>query len=152
MLRTLLPVLLALNCTAIVAQPLSGYFVAGVGGRQGKLVTQAALGAEYLVGESPFSVGAELGVIAGHDSFVPVSFNGYYHPLTPPARCKLDPFVTAGYTEGLSIFGSAGHFLNTGAGLNYWFRRRAGVRMEFRALVKAGPVSINSFRAGIAFR
>ena len=47
----------------------------------------------------------------------------------------------------------AGLWVNLGGGLNYWFRRNIGLRVEFRGY--PGGVDLNSFaefRVGVSFR
>ncbi|MDX2149696.1 MAG: hypothetical protein SFV54_03105 [Bryobacteraceae bacterium] len=98
--------------------------------------------------------GAELGYLAGTNSlgngFGTASLTGSYHFLR---RGKWDPFAAAGYTLGfrsgtLNMF----HF---GGGTNYWFSRRAGLKLEFRDHVfSPGPANVHfwGFRFGATFR
>jgi hypothetical protein len=140
-----------LFCAAAVAQPSSnGYLVAGAGARDQKLISEAAVGGEWVIGKG-FGVGGEIGAVAGHESFGFFSPNGYYH-LT--RHGKLDPFVTGGYTLGFSIFGGAGSAFNAGGGINFWLWRRLGLRAEFRDIVVHGNPSPNFavFRGGLLFR
>lgn len=62
------------------------------------------------------------------DGFGVASFNAYGHLLG--SGRKLDPFVTGGY----SVLWSAGHVNagNFGGGLNYWFAKHFGLRVEAR--------------------
>jgi hypothetical protein len=131
-----------------LAQYSNGYVLAGAGSLDSKLISHAAVGGEYVFGKG-IGLGAEIGLIAGHSSFVAFSVNGYYHFLNSGSDRKLDPFITGGYTAASDIFSSSS-LGNVGVGLNYWFHRHFGVRAEFRDFVSGGgqaPI----FRGGIAF-
>ncbi len=153
-------VLLCLICHDALALSSSGYFVAGVGSRNGKGASQAALGGEFVI-RKVIGVGAEIGAIAGHHSFAAFSVNGSYH-LPVSSLDKVDPFVIGGYTRAAELLGSEGNAVNFGGGLLYWFYRRLGLRLEFRGFIQPGTNGsaqidnglgrIYSFRAGIAFR
>jgi hypothetical protein len=143
-----------LSCAALVAQPSSnGYLVAGAGARDQKLISEAAVGGEWVFGKG-FGVGGEIGAVAGHESFGMFSANGYYHLAAASHQRKFDPFVTGGYTLGFSIFGGTGSAFNAGGGINFWLWRRLGLRAEFRDVVVHGNSSPNFavFRGGILFR
>jgi hypothetical protein len=145
------PFVFFLSCAAAVAQPSSnGYLVAGAGVRDAKAISEAAVGGEWVIGKG-VGVGGEVGAVAGHETFGFLSANGYYH-LTRQGR--FDPFVTAGYTLGFSVFGGAGSAFNAGGGINFWLWRRLGLRAEFRDIVAHGDPSPNFwvFRGGILFR
>ena len=59
------------------------------------------------------------------------SSNASYHFLNASQNRKLVPFVTAGYTGAFqSEWGES--WFNFGGGADYWFRERAGLRVEFR--------------------
>jgi hypothetical protein len=141
------------------AQSSNGYMIGGVGSYSSKLISQAAIGGEMFFGKG-VGAGAELGFIAGHNSFGFLSVNGYYHLAHNGATRKLDPFLTGGYTlafDPLVLFGSrsASNGANLGAGLNYWFLHHLGVRAEFRdILIPGNSPSPSSWgiRGGIAFR
>lgn len=62
----------------LTGQPSHGYVSAGLGSYRNKLNSQYALGGEWGIGKG-LGVGAELGVLAGHTSFIALSANGYYH-------------------------------------------------------------------------
>jgi hypothetical protein len=154
-------------CGALAAQESHGYVYAGPGGistagETGK-VLYGGLGGEGIVG-SGIGLGAEGGAIrqvsAGwHGLLALVSTNFYYHFVHTQDRS--DPFVTIGYT---SLFRGAHHeagldpgqanAVNFGGGLNYWFRPRLGLKLEFRdhLQLKRGPnASYWSFRLGLTF-
>jgi hypothetical protein len=150
----LIPLAGLLCGAAIAAQPSSnGYLVAGAGARDSKLISEAALGGEWVIGKG-FGVGGELGAEAGHDSFGYFSANGTYHLAAATAQRKLDPFVTGGYTFGFSLFGHNASLFNVGGGINFWLWRRVGLRAEVRDIVAHGDNSPNFlvFRGGLAFR
>jgi hypothetical protein len=98
-----------------------GYSVAVAhfgGGGEGFLYKGLGLGAEagYLTPWRDFGNGIGL-----------VSFNGSYHFNRDR---KLSPFVSGGYTLGFRS--DTANLFNFGGGVNYWFRDRVGLRLEFR--------------------
>jgi hypothetical protein len=62
------------------------------------------------------------------------------------------PFVTGGYT--LSFRSGVAHLVNFGGGINYWFSRKMGLRLEARDYISAqcGCGHTVEFRIGFAFR
>jgi hypothetical protein len=101
------------------------------------------------------SVGAEVGYLfpfrdasSGLGLF---SVNGGYHFLK--SGSKAVPFITGGYT-GFFRDGYA-NGVNFGGGVNYWFKERVGVRIEFRDNIAAfdgDAVHFLNVRFGITFR
>jgi hypothetical protein len=102
------------------------------------------------------SVGAEVGYLlpfrdtsSGLGLF---SVNGGYHFLK--SGSKTVPFITGGYT-GFFRSGYA-NGVNFGGGVNYWFKERMGLRVEFRDNVALFDSSYNvhflNVRVGLAFR
>jgi hypothetical protein len=65
---------------------------------------------------------------------------------------KFTPFVTGGYS--LLIGSDALHALNVGGGVNWWFKDRLGLRLEFRdhVTLQFGSTHIFGVRIGLAFR
>jgi hypothetical protein len=126
----------------------NGYVVGGIGSRDERLTSQAAVGGEWLFSGS-FGVGGEVGAIFGHTSFGVFSVNGYYHfPVS--AGGVVGPFATAGYTRATNLLDGTNAF-NGGAGLHYWFYRRLGVRAEFRDFASSGLSHFWGFRVGFVF-
>jgi hypothetical protein len=80
--------------------------------------------------------------------------NGSYHFRNTTSR-KLVPFATAGFS-GLGVCsyecGGATGF-NVGGGMNYWFKRNRGLRLEFRDHVIYDYVATHKWelRVGFAF-
>lgn len=150
--------LFLLTYHTVFAQSTSGYVVAGIGTSEGKRVSQAALGVEFVI-RSVIGAGAEIGAVAGHDSFATFSVNGYGH-LPVSSRGRVDPFVTGGYTAAVGLLRFEGNFVNFGGGIVYWLHRSVGLRLEFRDFVRLGtvPAGVNrpgrfyTVRAGIAFQ
>ena len=130
------------------AQFSNAYLVGGIGSRDEKLTSQAAVGGEWVFSRS-LGVGGELGAIFGHTSFAVFSLNGYYHFPVSGGEV-VDPFATAGYTRATNLLDGANVF-NGGAGLHYWFYRRLGVRAEFRDFTSSGLGHFWGFRVGFAF-
>lgn len=70
--------------------------------------------------------------------------------FTPKAA--FDPFVTGGVSYARSG-GEGAAFANIGGGVNYWFRPRLAVRVEYRGYIGGQDLkSFSEFRFGIAFR
>jgi hypothetical protein len=103
-------------------------------------------------------IGAEIGCQSlweePPDRFGMLSVNGAYHFNSAAGAGKWRPFVTGGYTL---IFdsGSTGNLFNIGAGVDYWFRRKVGVRVEFRDHIwTPGEITVQylGVRFGVTFR
>lgn len=135
-MRTLLSLfLLVLSAGAAWAQAGNVYVFVAPGALSccgGSLATiQGGVGGEVSVWKR-LAAGAEIGALGPVENigsgFGVASFNGYGHLLG--SGRKLDPFVTGGY----SLLWSNGHANagNVGAGLNYWFARHFGLRVEGR--------------------
>lgn len=127
---------------------------AGVSGFFGSSDTglHAAAGSELLAAGRA-GAGAEFGILAGGGAplFV-TSINGVFHVV--PARQKLSPFLTGGFTHMSSGEGSFRAW-NAGAGVDYWIKDRVGVRVEFHDHVRPDPrgtVHYWTFRAGVSVR
>ncbi len=143
-----------IQCMAVVAAALcgvpagagdlksNGYLFAAPGsinaggGSAGTLNLGA--GGEGIIGKG-VGVGAEFGILSPREEMTSFKLmfspNVYYHFVRDGSR-KLDPFVTGGYTL-LFRDGNANLF-NFGGGVNYWFHKSAGLRVEFRDHVWRG--------------
>jgi hypothetical protein len=148
------------------AQSNNVYLFAGPGA-----VTSAGVSTAILHGGVGFEIrlpvglaaGAEVGVLTSVERTGAVgigSLNGYYHFMHDRSR-KLDPFATAGYTALVSD-GLINAF-NVGGGVNWWFVRHVGLKLEFRDhITQVGfsfvsshaseTIQLPEFRVGIAFR
>jgi len=99
--------------------------------------------------------GAELGYIfpsrSAADGVGLFSANGSYHFRKLPSG-KLVPFVTAGYS--MLFRSGVGNLVNFGGGVDYWFRERTGLHLEFRDHIwpECGPTHFIQFRIGLSFR
>ena len=98
-------------------------------------------------------LGAELGYLTPHRDWAAgmgvLSLDGSYHFSR---HSKWVPFVNGGYTLGLrSGHGSA---INYGGGVNYWYRPKQGIRVEFRDIVDPHLLKCHGWgmRIGFAFR
>lgn len=78
------------------------------------------------------------------------SANGSYH-FNRDAEPSVSPFLTAGYSRA---FGQGGaNMVNFGAGMNWWFKRGLGLRLEVRDHVPTtGNGHMLGFRVGLSFR
>jgi hypothetical protein len=77
------------------------------------------------------------------------SANGSYHFAR---ERKITPFLTGGYS---SVGGNGQrNLINFGGGINYWFRERQGIRLEFRDHIYTDGTGrhLLGFRIGFAFR
>ena len=96
-----------------------------------------------------FGLGGEIGAVAGHRSFGYLAVSGYYHFLSGHAPLRLDPYITAGAGSSFEILGGAAPVIAPGAGVNYWFHRHLGLRLEVRDMIFpracSGPGSIGAF-------
>jgi len=105
-----------------------------------------------------FALGGEIGVLApvtnqyamttGLASVTPA-----FHFVHRDSRRKFDPFVGGGVSLLFASGGSGGIAVHYGGGMNYWLRRRFGLRFEFRDHVwspEAGEtVHLLDFRFGV---
>jgi hypothetical protein len=115
---------------------MNGAFHYGIGG-EGRIAPRLTLG-------------GEIGGISKDGTGVLASANASFHVPAEPRT--LDPFLTGGISVAHQA-GNAGLYVNLGGGLNYWFYRRTGFRVEFRGY--PGGYDLNSFaefRLGVVFR
>jgi len=117
-----------------------GYIFLGVGsGTDSPSFEHVGGGGEVLLFRG-IGVGGELGVMGrpGEGEGV-LSVGPSYHFLHAFQKSKIDPFVQGGYTgtfEGTDpIEGGRGNLFNFGGGMNYWFFKRVGLRLDFRDYV-----------------
>ncbi len=109
-------------------------------------------GAEALVYQG-LGIGAELGYHTPWEDFSSgigiLSINGSYNFNRTE---KLSPFVTGGYS--LAFRNGHANLVNFGGGVNYWFREKLGLRLEFRDHLKTGTPTVHyiSARIGLAIR
>lgn len=146
---------------AIAAQTTSehrgqGYAFVATGGYSDSTATlHFGVGGEGLVYKG-LGVGGEIGYLAAarqlDSGFGVLSPNISYHFLNASKSGKVVPFVTGGY----SLFFRSGvaHGVNFGGGINYWFKERVGLRLEFRDHIPAhGDLGhFYGVRIGLAFR
>ena len=123
----------------------NGNFVHMGGGAEGRLTNRFALGGELGVLKP---VTNRYAVAAGLASVTPA-----YHFIARESSRKIDPFVDGGISL---LFGRGGAIaLHYGGGLNYWVRRRVGLRLEFRHHLwspEAGEtIHLVGIRVGIVF-
>jgi len=120
-----------------------GYAFFAPGGATSKYATTGTIhfgaGSEALVYRG-FGVGGEVGYVAPTRSLSnglrTLSLDGSYHFLPSKKQRKVVPFATGGYT--LFFRSGTANLFNFGGGINYWFRERAGLRLEFRDHVWPG--------------
>ncbi len=123
----------------------NGDFVHVGGGGEGHLTERFALGGEIGVLKP---VTNQYAVTTGLASVTPA-----FHFVPKDSKRKFDPFVDG----GLSLLAGRGGAIaiHYGGGVNYWLRRRVGLRFEFRHHLwspEAGEtVHFVGFRVGIIF-
>jgi len=133
-----------------VVVPKSGYtrwngdFVHVGGGGEGRLTGRFALGAEIGVLKP---VTNQYAVTTGLVSATPA-----FHFISRDLKRKFDPFVDGGFSL---LFGRGGAIaIHYGGGVNYWVRRRFGLRIEFRHQIwgeEGEAVDLVGFRVGPIF-
>jgi hypothetical protein len=151
--RALITLLLGMLLqSSLSAQTKShGYVSAGAG------ATDLSGGIDWVVGDGPLSIGAEVGV----GWVFLAALNASYHPLARRAS-PYDVFATIGYA-GLGSSEFSSHGVNVGGGATYWPASRVGLRFDaFRFLpasttndIPAAERSRSRYwgvRAGVAFR
>ena len=121
----------------------NGDFVHVGGGGEGHLTNRFALGGEIGVLKP---VTNQYAVTTGLASVTPA-----FHFIPRNSKRKFDPFVDGGFS--LLVGGGGGAAIHYGGGVNYWVRRRFGVRFEFRHHIwspEAGAaVHLVGFRVGL---
>ena len=149
--------LLMLTATAWAQGNSHGYLLAGPGGSSpsGGGTLQVVGGGDGVFNNGA-SVGAEVGYLlpfrdasSGLGLF---SVNGGYHFVK--SKSKAVPFLTGGYTGFFR--GGYANGVNFGGGVNYWFKERMGLRVEFRdnLLTEDSSYRVHflNVRVGLAFR
>jgi hypothetical protein len=124
----------------------NGTFIHVGGGGEARLTNRFGLGGELGVLKP---VTNQYAITTGLASVTPA-----YHFIARGSNRTIDPFVNGGFS---ALFGSgAGAAIHYGGGLNYWVRRRLGLRFEFRHHLwspEAGEaIHLIGFRIGVAFR
>lgn len=135
-----------------------GYVFFGPGGSvpHGGEATMHVGGGGEAVFKNGAGIGAELAYLAPFkypgDGLGTFSVNGSYHFLKTSGSEKVVPFLTGGYT-GFFRDGYA-NGVNFGAGVNYWFKPRVGLRVEFRDHIWVENESTHflNVRVGLNFR
>jgi hypothetical protein len=108
-------------------------------------------------------VGAEAGYLApdwsfsGNNGVGVVSLDGSYHFLGEKNRRKIEPFLVGGYSLYYGDRTSTESGFNFGGGINWWFCRHAGLRLELREqdhihYFHSQFTRIVAFRVGLSFR
>ena len=134
-----------------------GYLLAGPGGTapNGSGATLHVAGGGTGGFKNGAGISGELGYVfpfeAPGDGLGVFSVNGSYHFLKSGGKAV--PFITGGY----SGFFRGGYLngVNFGAGVNYWFKQRTGLLVEFRDNIAAGDGDTRHFlnvRLGVSWR
>ncbi len=125
----------------------NGNFVHVGGGGEGRLTDRFALGGEIGVLKPTTN---QYAITTGLASVTPA-----FHFISKHSKQKFDPFVDGGFSLLAGGGGGGGVAIHYGAGMNYWLRRRFGLRFEFRHHIfspEAGEaVHLVGFRVGIVF-
>ncbi len=129
-----LVLLVLMTCSAMLAQRSHVYvFAAPISIGTGWSEQAGHAGAGFdVVSRIGVGFSAEAGYVFGRAVFLPsfgvVSVGPTFH--LPTGSRKFDPFVTAGV--GAFVAGGRDFQWNYGGGLNYWFTRRIGFKVELR--------------------
>ncbi len=168
MAKAILGIVVLLACCIVASAQQSGSYVYAVTGpvvvprsaftRWDGTFIHAGGGGEARLANS-FGLGGELGVLKPVTNQYAIttglaSVTPAYHFIRRDSKRKFDPFVNGGVS---ALFGNgAGAAMHYGGGLNYWVRRRFGLRFEFRHHLwspEGGEtVHLIGFRVGVAFR
>jgi len=146
---------LALITAATMMAQSHGYVFVGPGvasgGNNSSALIHLGVGGEAVL-PMGIGAGAEVGFLGrtSLDALGTASLNGYYH-FHRDGSWK--PFATAGYSSFFTLNGHS-NLANIGAGLNYWYKERMGLKLEVRDHFTSGTNSANylEFRFGFNFK
>lgn len=131
-------------------------FGAATGGGDSTATYHLGGGGEAIFADA-VGVGAEIGYLnffeENSEGIGVFSVNGTYHFGGGNTAAKARPFVTGGYTLGFRD-GSESLF-NVGGGVDYWFKPKVGLRIEFRDHIWTSggeTVQFWGVRFGVTFR
>lgn len=120
-----------------------GYIFGGIGAVTGGGSSDATLhvgGGFEATAWDALGIGAEIGYLAPFESLADgigiFSVNAAYHFFARQPSHRARPFVTGGYTLGFRS--GSENLWNVGGGVDYWFRSKTGLRIEFRDHVWTG--------------
>jgi len=123
----------------------NGDFINVGGGGESRLASRFGLGGEA---GAILPVNNQYALTTGLASVSPA-----FHFISRNSKGKSDPFVDGGLS--LLFARGGGVALHYGAGVNYWVRRRVGLRFEFRHDIwspdSGETVNLVGFRTGIIF-
>jgi len=123
----------------------NGNFVHMGGGGEGRLTDRFALAGEIGVLKP---ITNQYAITIGLGSVTPT-----FHFISKHSKRKFDPFVDGGVS--LLVGRGGAMALHYGGGVNYWLRRRFGLRFEFRHHIfspeSGEAVHLASFRVGLLF-
>jgi hypothetical protein len=123
----------------------NGNFVHVGGGGEGRITGRFALGGEIGVLKPTTN---QYAITTGLASVTPA-----FHFISKHSKRKFDPFVDGGFSLLVGRGGAIG--IHYGGGVNYWVRRRFGLRFEFRHHIfspeSGEAVHLVGFRVGIVF-
>ena len=154
-----LAVLAAIFCASAYAQNSIGYAYFAPGGitsyGQTTMTLQMGVGGEAILGKG-IGIGGDVGAFGPREGFVSgvlgvLSPNLSYHFIHGRWQ-RADPFVIGGYT--MLFRSGVANLTDFGAGVNFWFARRVGLRVEFRdqVYIQSPRAQMWGLRLGIAFR
>ena len=153
-------VLLLMPATASAQNGPSGYVFGGVGASSliGSSSSAYSFGAggEYRI--KRFGIGGEIGGVSlrrtisletRRSTMALGSVSGNYHFRSGKRGSRVrDPFVTT----GVSFLNGPNGYFHYGGGMNYWFDKRVGLRLEFRDHINGSNNHIWQVRVGLTFR
>jgi hypothetical protein len=154
MKRIAIALLLLICMSALASAQTEGYAYFAPGQLRGNGVTAAFFhfggGAKYFT-EKRVGLGADLGLWGPKSGFSDAyggnfSLNGYYK--LDLGLDKIDPTLTLGYTRS---FGheSGANWVNLGGGIDYWFKEKMALMLEFRDYLKRIDTGTVTFKRGV---
>ena len=153
--------LILLPVSAAAQSGSHGYVFGGVGSSNFGVDSSAGynfgVGGEYRI--KRFGIGAEIGGVSlrrtlsgsvtKRSLMALGALNATYHFRSGKRGSRVrDPFVTT----GVSLLNGTNGFYHYGGGMNYWFKKRTGLRLEFRDHVDGDSNHIWQVRVGLSFR
>ena len=154
MKRIVIALLFIACMSALAAAQTTGYGYFAPGQLRGNGLTDAFLhfggGAKHFT-ERRVGFGGDLGMWGPKSGFgdaygANLSLNGYYE--LDLGIDKIDPTLTLGYTR---TFGhdSGANLVNFGGGVDYWFKEKMALMLEFRDYLKRIDTGTETFKRGI---
>lgn len=133
----------------------SGYVATGVGTCMHAVPTVSVVGGADVFVFRGLALGGEIGyyrfIETRSSGFGVTALNVGYHFVNRRRPGRIEPFVAAGVL-GAAFRSSAVAAGSLGGGVNYWFSRKIGLRLEGRVYGFQEEEALLKFRIGLSFR